>query len=44
MASKPLEIHPAALAELQSALRWYLQRSRIAAANFLAELDGAIGL
>jgi|ERR1700756_1326068 toxin ParE1/3/4 len=44
MAVKPLEIHPAALAELQSALRWYLERSRTAAATFVSEIDEAIRL
>ena len=44
MAAKTLEIHPAALAELQSALRWYLERSQTAAANFVADIDEAIQL
>jgi hypothetical protein len=42
MAAKPLEIHPAALAELESALRWYLERSRTAAQNFVSEVDEAV--
>jgi plasmid stabilization system protein ParE len=44
MAAKPLEIHPAALAELKAALAWYLERSETAALSFVAELDRAIGL
>jgi toxin ParE1/3/4 len=42
MADKPLEIHDDALAELKSALRWYLERSESAAAGFVAEIDRAI--
>ncbi len=44
MAAKPLEIHPAALAELKAALAWYLERSETAALKFVAELDRAIDL
>ena len=45
MADKPLEIHDDALAELKSALRWYLERSESAAADgFVAEIDRAIAL
>jgi toxin ParE1/3/4 len=44
MAAKPLEIHPSALAELQSAVNWYWQRSRTAAARFAAEVDRVISL
>ncbi|MGO9085855.1 MAG: type II toxin-antitoxin system RelE/ParE family toxin [Candidatus Sulfotelmatobacter sp.] len=44
MAAKPLQIHPAALAELKSAVAWYQQRSQTAALNFVAELDRAIDL
>ena len=44
MAAKPLEIHPAALAELRAALAWYLERSETAALKFVAELDRAISL
>jgi len=44
MATKRLEIHPAALAELKSALAWYLERSRSAATTFAAEVDRAINL
>ncbi|MGA2966038.1 MAG: type II toxin-antitoxin system RelE/ParE family toxin [Terriglobales bacterium] len=42
MAAKPIEIHSDALAELKSALRWYLERSESAADGFLAEIDRAI--
>jgi plasmid stabilization system protein ParE len=44
MATKPLEIDPAALAELQAAVRWYLDRSEIAAAKFVTDLDRALEL
>jgi len=44
MAAKSVEIHPAALAELKSALTWYLERSEAAALKFAAELDRAIDL
>lgn len=44
MAAKPVEIHPAALAELKSTLTWYLERSKTAALRFAAELDRAIDL
>jgi len=44
MAAKPLEIHPSALAELKSALSWYLERNRTAAVKFAAELDRAMDL
>jgi len=44
MAAKPVEIHPAALAELKSALTWYVQRSETAALKLVAELDRAIDL
>jgi hypothetical protein len=42
MAVKPLQIHPAALAELKSAVAWYLERSETAAERFVAEVDFAI--
>lgn len=42
MAVKPIEIHDDALAELKSALRWYLERSQSAADGFAAEIDRAI--
>jgi toxin ParE1/3/4 len=44
MAPKPIEIHGDALAELKSALGWYLERSESAADGFLAEMDRAIEL
>lgn len=44
MAGKRLEIHPAALAELKSAVEWYLERSEPAAADFVAAVDRAIEL
>jgi toxin ParE1/3/4 len=44
MAAKLLEIHPAAMAELKSAVAWYQERNRTAALNFAAELDRVIDL
>lgn len=44
MAAKPLEIHPAALAELKSCVSWYLERSENAAERFVAELNHALDL
>jgi len=44
MAGKPLEIHPAALDELQSAVAWYFERSENAALKFLNEIDQAMDL
>ena len=44
MAAKRIEIHPAALAELKSAVEWYLERSEPAAQEFVAEVDRAIAL
>jgi len=44
MGAKQLDIHPAALEELKSALDWYLERSETAANNFAVELDAAIDL
>ncbi len=44
MAGKRLNIHPAALAELKSAVKWYLERSEPAAQEFVAEVDRAIDL
>ena|SRR5437868_2069313 len=44
MAIKPLQIHPAALAELESAVTWYRKRNQTAALNFVSELDRAIDL
>lgn len=39
-----IEIHPAALAELKSAVEWYLERSEPAADEFVSEVDRAIAL
>jgi toxin ParE1/3/4 len=44
MTGKRIEIHPAALSELKSAVKWYLERSEPAAQEFVAEVDRAIGL
>jgi plasmid stabilization system protein ParE len=44
MGVKLVQIHPQALAELKSALTWYLDRSETAAVKFVAELDRAIDL
>ncbi|MGA7687007.1 MAG: type II toxin-antitoxin system RelE/ParE family toxin [Terriglobales bacterium] len=44
MAAKPLDIHPAALAELKSAVVWYDQRSESAGDAFVAQIDHAIDL
>jgi toxin ParE1/3/4 len=44
MAVKALEIHPAALEELKSAVVWYLERSEPAALEFVEEVDRAIEL
>jgi len=43
-ASKRLDIHPAALAELKSAVSWYLEQNQTAADRFASELDRAIDL
>jgi len=44
MADRRLEIYPAALAELKSAVEWYLERSAPAAQEFVAEIDRATAL
>jgi plasmid stabilization system protein ParE len=44
MAAKTLEIHPAALSEVKSALAWYLERNETAAFEFAAEVERAVGL
>jgi plasmid stabilization system protein ParE len=44
MADKPLEIHPAALAEFKSALAWYMKRSETAAVKFAAQVDRGMDL
>jgi hypothetical protein len=42
MAAKPLDIHPAVLTELKSAVTWYDKRSASAGDGFVAEIDRAI--
>jgi plasmid stabilization system protein ParE len=44
MAAKELEIHPSALAEMKSAVTWYLERNATAAMKFVAEVDRSIDL
>jgi plasmid stabilization system protein ParE len=44
MAAKPPEIHAETLAELKSAVSWYLERNETAALNFVSELDRALDL
>ena len=44
LAAKPLQIHPAALAELKSARNWYHERNPTAAIDFVNELDRALDL
>jgi toxin ParE1/3/4 len=45
MAIKPLEIHPAALEELKSAVAWYLaRRSETAAIKFINAIDEGMDL
>jgi hypothetical protein len=44
MAGRRIEIHPAALAELKSAVEWYLERSEPAAQELVAVVDHAIAL
>lgn len=44
MAARSLDIHPAAFAELKSAVIWYREQSETAATKFAAELDRAIDL
>jgi plasmid stabilization system protein ParE len=44
MAAKPLEIHPSALAEVKSALSWYLERNETTAVKFAAELNRGMDL
>jgi len=44
MAGNSLDIHPSALAELKSAISWYLEQSEAAAAKFVDEIDRAIDL
>lgn len=42
MASKPLRFHPQAEQEYLTSLRWYRERSRIAAVNFEAAFEQAV--
>jgi toxin ParE1/3/4 len=42
MSNKPLELHPEALAEADSALLWYRERSAKAARAFIAEIQRAL--
>ena len=39
---KPLELHPAALAEAEEAAAWYAERDPRVAARFAEELDAAL--
>jgi plasmid stabilization system protein ParE len=42
MSDKPLKFHTDALAELKSAISWYLERNEIAAYKFVDEIDNGI--
>jgi plasmid stabilization system protein ParE len=42
MPSRPVDIHPEAIAEAQAANRWYRERSASTAVAYLAELDMAV--
>ena len=44
MAANPPDVHPVALAELRSAVSWYLDQNETAAIKFVAEVDRAIDL
>ena len=44
MATKSLEIHPSALAELKSSISWYLEQNEATADKFVEEIDRAIDL
>jgi plasmid stabilization system protein ParE len=44
MAVESLDIHPSALAELKSAISWYLEQNEATANKFVAEVDRAIDL
>jgi len=44
MTAKLLDIHPSALAELKSAIGWYLEQNETAAHKFVAAVDRAIDL
>jgi hypothetical protein len=43
MSATSFSFHPAAIEEAISATRWYRERTRLAATNFIAELNEAIG-
>jgi plasmid stabilization system protein ParE len=42
--AKLLDIHPSALAELKSAISWYLEQNETTANKFVAAVDRAIDL
>ena len=42
MGAKPPVIHPSALAEFKSSLKWYLERNQAAAQKFATAVDQAI--
>jgi plasmid stabilization system protein ParE len=42
--AKLLDIHPSALAELKSAISWYLEQNEATANKFVAAVDRAIDL
>jgi len=42
MPARSVEFHPEAIAEARHAVGWYLERSELAAAAFITELDLAI--
>src|SRR5438046_1505645 len=42
MATKKLEVHPEALAEMRAAREWYVRQSAKAALRFMDELDRGI--
>lgn len=42
MDPRPIELHPEAILEAQTAREWYAERSPAAAEAFMAELDAAI--
>jgi plasmid stabilization system protein ParE len=42
MTSKRLSLHPEAIEEAESAARWYRERSPLAAARFVDEINQAI--
>lgn len=44
MPADRLEIHPEALEEMKSAVRWYRERSANAASSFVEQVDEAIAL